>query len=183
MKYPISSKRNGFTLIELLVVISIVALLIALLLPAIKRAKELSRRIVCSNNQRQLGIALFAYIADNDSYQPLPYGYPDAIGISLYAMWPTNLPWPESGPAEAGLASSWRVRGEAWDCFMTIARRSVGMDTPGGRPDARRVAAATSPEGRFATVPPTNITNRSLPTTVGRLITAKLAKDHIAPFT
>ena len=56
-------KRDGFTLIELLVVISI----IALLLPAIKQAKEMSRRLVCSSNQRQLGIALFTYITDNDN--------------------------------------------------------------------------------------------------------------------
>lgn len=49
--------QRGFTLIELLVVISIVALLIALLLPAIKHTRESSRRTVCLSNQRQISLA------------------------------------------------------------------------------------------------------------------------------
>ena len=62
---------RGFTLIELLVVISIVALLIALLLPAVKRARGRARIVQCSSQLRQLGMALRAYAGDYDDFLPV----------------------------------------------------------------------------------------------------------------
>ena len=66
-----AKKKNGFTLIKLLVVIAIIAILAAMLLPALSKAKQKAQRIKCTNNMHQMGMAFTMFAGDrNDMFPP-----------------------------------------------------------------------------------------------------------------
>ena len=78
--------RKGFTLIELLVVIAIIAILAAMLLPVLSRARENARRAVCLNNLKQIALATHMYCIDYDGFPPNPAG----LSASTALVWEGN---------------------------------------------------------------------------------------------
>ncbi|HUT45091.1 MAG TPA: type II secretion system protein [Sedimentisphaerales bacterium] len=120
-------KIKGFTLIELLVVISIIALLMSILMPALQRVKKQTKVVVCQSNLRQWGTIYFMYLDDNDNYfNRSSYGTSNWESFWMNALQSyykdsklrccpaATKPWTEGGQ---GTFSAWGVMGEDWYDF------------------------------------------------------------------
>lgn len=94
----------GFTSVELLVVITIIAVLIALLLPAIKKSKESARRILCASQERQVLMSLLNYKDENDGFFPCgDWPAPTVMGAGRDILISMGEPVPTSAQASAAI--------------------------------------------------------------------------------
>jgi prepilin-type N-terminal cleavage/methylation domain-containing protein len=132
--------RRGFTLIELLVVIAIIAILAALLLPALARAKEQSRRVKCLSNLKQVGLAVKEFALDHDGQVPWhtpvieggTYGTSAATAWRNFSSLSNDLSAPQVLVCPSDRAT--KVSADSWPEFMSPAFQSnavsffVGLD-------------------------------------------------------
>lgn len=84
--------RKAFTLVELLVVISIIALLLAVLMPSLGRARKQAQKVICMTHMKQVTLGIMVYSVDNKNYVPNGFrgeGYP----LTDYALWDINNGW------------------------------------------------------------------------------------------
>ncbi len=128
-------RRTGFTLIELLVVIAIIGVLIALLLPAVQAAREAARRMQCTNNLKQIGLALHNY---HDALGAFPPGQLPATSFSALSR---ILPFLEQGAIFNALNANLAYDDPANDTIRTTQLNVFLCPSDGGNTQTDRGAA------------------------------------------
>jgi prepilin-type N-terminal cleavage/methylation domain-containing protein len=86
-----TGERNGFTLIELLVVIAIIAILAAMLLPALAKSKESSKRAVCKSNMHQIGLGIMMYADENGDKYPVASSHLVWVPLPVYQYFVSTM--------------------------------------------------------------------------------------------
>ena len=128
---PNSAFRRGFTLVELLVVIAIIGILVALLLPAVQAARESARRMSCSNNMKQITLALHNY---HDSYRVFPPGSLRPARTGFYwGMMMLTLPFMEQETTH-GTVDFTQVGATRHCGQYLVALQAAGTSDPGSVP-------------------------------------------------
>ncbi|MFI5379820.1 MAG: prepilin-type N-terminal cleavage/methylation domain-containing protein [Tepidisphaerales bacterium] len=129
-----SFKRKAFSLVELLVVIGIIALLIAILLPVLHRAKETAARTVCASNMHQMGIVFLQYHADANGFLPCAGHDPACGGIGNNRAW---VAWYSPDAFDGSLLQKYLSKGTTYkllqcpsDDLKQRGRRTFDIDYP-----------------------------------------------------
>ena len=158
-------RRPGFTLIELLVVIAIIGILIALILPAVQAAREAARRVACTNNLKNLGLALHNYHGDHRTFPPGavgPFGeLPQYAELAHHALGAYLLPYVEQVPlaSQYNTHVSWfdppnqpvvNTHLTIWQCPSAPANRLADGTLPTVKPPPGEFFNGTAACGDYA---------------------------------